>query len=102
MNIDVVDAAADDDNCAKLDRDDADELIDIFGDCRHDTVSTHLLRDMRKANDLTQLEATSAREEDTTNNINLEVSDFQFNPPPSQRRRLSIDPHEIHYAHVQF
>jgi hypothetical protein len=59
LNIDVVEAAADDDNCAKLDRDDADELIDIFGDCRYDTVSPHLLRDMRKANDLTQLEASN-------------------------------------------
>jgi hypothetical protein len=38
--------------------------------------------------------------EDTTHLFELEVSDFQFNPPPSQCRRLSIDPHDIHSSHV--
>lgn len=47
-------------------------------------------------------QAASDREEDTTNFIDSEVSDFQFNPPPSQHHCHSIDPHEIHLCHVQF
>ena len=56
------------------------------------------LRDF--GNDFAQ--TTLDREEDTTHFLELEVNDFQFNPPPLQCWCLSIDSHEIHFSHVQF
>ena len=89
-NVDV--DPGDDDGCAELDSD--GESDDFFGDRRRvaDLNSFH--------NDFSQ--AASDREEDTTINLDSEVSEFQINPPPSQRRRISIDPHDMHAAHVQF
>ena len=47
-------------------------------------------------------QSASDREEDTTINLDSESTEFQITPPSSQRRRLSIDPHDIHVNHVQF
>ena len=75
----------DDDDCAELDDED-----DAFLDRGYEAVS---LTDRRRVYD---------REEDNTIIMDSEASEFQINPPPSQRRRLSIDPHDMHAAHVQF
>ena len=65
------------------------------------------LRDRRKVDDVNSFgddfdQAASDREEDNTIILDSKLSDFQINPLPSQRRRLSIDPHDMHVAHVQF
>ena len=75
----------DDDDCAELDDED-----DAFLDRGYEAVS---LTDMRRVYD---------REEDATIILDSEASESQINPPPSQRQRLSIDPHDMHAAHIQF
>ena len=65
------------------------------------------LRDRKKVDDVNSFgndfdQAASDREEDNTIILDSKLNDFQINPPPSQRRRLSIDPHDMHAAHVQF
>jgi hypothetical protein len=85
------DAASDEDDYAELDCD--DESQDIFGDPRYNLQE---LRDRRRTFGLDFAQPASDREDDTT------ILDSEANPPPSQRRRLSIDPHEMHAAHVQF
>ena len=83
---------ADADDCAELDCE--EDSSDLFGDSRR-------VADLNSfGNDFGQ--SASDHEEDTTINLVSEVSEFQVTPPPSQRRRLSIDPHDIHAAHVQF
>jgi hypothetical protein len=99
---DNADDVVNDDDCAELDCD--DESFDVFGDHGYDVVS---LRDKRSVADLNFFgndfaQSTSDREEDTTIILDSEMNDFQINPPPSQRRRVSIDPHDMHVAHVQF
>jgi hypothetical protein len=91
--------AGDDDDCAELDDED-----DVFLDREYEVVS---LTDMRRVSDLNSFrndfsQAASDREEDTTIILDSEVSEFHINPPPSQRRRLSVDPHDMHAAHVGF
>jgi hypothetical protein len=98
---DVVDAV-DDDDCAELN--DEDESSDVLLDRGYEVVS---LTDRRRVFDLNSFgndfsQATSDREEDTTIILDSEVSEFQINLPPSQRRHLSIDPHDMHAVHVQF
>jgi hypothetical protein len=99
--VDVADApdAGDDDDCAELDDED-----DVFLDREYEVVS---LTDMRRVSDLNSFrndfsQAASDREEDTTIILDSEVSEFHINHPPSQRRRLSVDPHDMHAAHVGF
>lgn len=82
---------------------DADDCVEL--DCEED--SFDLFGDRRRVADLNSFgngfgQSASDREEDTTINLDSQVSEFQVTPPPSQRRRLSIDPHDIHAAHVQF
>jgi hypothetical protein len=104
LNVDVADATdvVNDDDCDELDCD--DELIDVFGDRQYDVMS---LKDKRRVADLNCFKidiahTTLDQEEDTTIIIDSKMSGFQINPPPSQHRCLSIDPHDMHYAHVQF
>jgi hypothetical protein len=86
------DVDGDEDDCAELDLD--DESQDIFTDRRYNVQD---LMDRRRTYGLDFAQAASDREDDTTI-----ILDSQANPPPSQRRRLSIDPHEMHANHVQF
>jgi hypothetical protein len=86
------DADGDEDDCAELDLD--DESQDIFTDPRYNVQE---LRDRRRTFGLDFAQAASDREDDTTI-----ILDSQANPPPSQRRRLTIDPHEMHANHQQF
>ena len=80
------------DDCAELDCE--EDSSDLFGDKRR-------VVDLNSAgSDFDQ--SASDRKEDTTINLNSKSTDFQVIPPPSQRRRLSIDLHDIHAAHVQF
>jgi hypothetical protein len=99
---DVAADALDSDDCAELDCE--DESTDVFGDNGFDVLP---FSDRRRVADLNSFgndytQAASDQEEDTTISLDSEVSEFHINPPPSQRRRLSIDPHDMHVAHVQF
>jgi hypothetical protein len=100
---DVADApdAGNDGDCAEL-----DDKDDVFLDREYEVVS---LTDRRRSSDLNFFgndfsQAASDREEDldTTIILDSEVSEFHINPPPSQRRRLSIDPYDMHAAHIGF
>ena len=80
----VVDAAdaANNDDCAELDDED-----DVFLDSGYEVV---LLTDMRMVSDHNSFgndfsQAASDREEDTIIILDSKVSEFQINPPPSQR-----------------
>jgi hypothetical protein len=61
----------DDDDCAELDCE--DDSSDFFADRRR----------------------VADRDEDTTTILDSQPNDFAINPPLSQRRRLSADPHEL-------
>ena len=81
--------------------------IDVLGDRRYDAVFLQPLSCKRRGPDLRAFgndfaQAALDREENTTHLFEAEVSDFQFNPPPLQRQRLSIDPQENHSSHAQF
>jgi hypothetical protein len=100
-NVADVDADADDD-CAELDSE--GESSDVFEFREFDA---NPLNDRGRVVDLNSFgndfsQAASNREEDSTILLDSEVSEFQINPPPSQHCRLSIDPHDMHAAHVQF
>ena len=82
---------------------DADDCAEL--DCEDD--SSDLFEDMRRVADLNAFgndfgQLISDREEDTTIILDSQITDFEINPPPSQRRRFSCDPHDMHAAHVQF
>ena len=83
--------------------DDADDCAEL--DCEDD--SSDLFGDRRRVADLNAFgndfgQSTSDREEDSTIILDSQTYDFEINPPPSQRRRLSCDPHDMHANHVQF
>jgi hypothetical protein len=76
-----------------VDVDDCTEL-----DCEDD--SYNFFADMRRVADLNAFgndfgQSASDRDEDTTTILDSQPNDFTINPLPSQRRRLSADPHEI-------
>ena len=75
----------DDDDCAEL-----DDENDVLLDRGYKVVS------------LTDMMRVFYCNEDTTIIMDSEVSEFQINSLPSQRRRLSIDLHDMHVDHVQF
>jgi hypothetical protein len=75
---------------------DADDCAEL--DCEDD--SSEFFADRRRVADLNAFgndfgQPASDRDEDTTTILDSQPNDFAINPPPSQRRRLSADPHEI-------
>ena len=112
LNVNDID---DEDDCVKLDCDDADEsfhnnprqelvTIEVLDDRRFDVVPLQPLRDMRRGAHCKEIELDFTQvaldwEEDTTHLFESKVSDFQFKPPPIPRH-LSIDAHEIHSSHI--
>ena len=83
--------------------DDADDCAEL--DCEDD--SSDLFGDMKRIADLNAFgndfcQSASDREEDSTIIIDSQTYNFEINPPPSQRRRLSHDPHDMHANHVLF
>ena len=47
-------------------------------------------------------QSASDRDDEAYNVGDRDVSSFYITPPPSQRRGVSIDPHEMHASHVMF
>ena len=74
----------------------ADDCAEL--DCEYD--SSDFFADMRRIADLNAFgndfgQPASDHDEDTTTILDSQPNDFAINPPPSQRRRLFADPHEI-------
>ena len=80
------------DDCAELDCE--DDSSDLFGD------RTRVAYLNAFGNDFGQ--STSDREEDSTIILDSQTYDFEINFLPSQRRRFSCDPHDMHSNHIQF
>ena len=80
------------DDCTELDLDDDSEQL--FSNRRRVHDMNHFGSDFGQP--------AKDREDNSTINLDSESIEFQCTPPPAQRRRLSIDPHNLHAGHSHF